>query len=361
MNSHRFIHLHIHSEFSLRKGLAKISLLVNKAAKLNMPALGLTDSSNLFGLIKFYKLARQSGIKPILGTNIKISHPFLEKKTCPLTVLALNNTGYQNILEIVSLSYQNGYNNEGPVIKREWLKQYSEGILLLSGGLTGDIGQGLIKNNYDIVYKCVDFYQKFFPNRFYLELVRTGRQKEKEYLQAALNLSVQKNIPIVATNEVCFLQSSDFEAHEIRVAIYHSFNLHDPKRPQHYSSQQYLRTEEEMCLLFSDLPQALENSVEIAKRCNVILSVGKTYFLPKFATENISIQNYLVYKSQKGLEKRLKQLFLNKIERNNKRSIYNIRLNMELKVINQMGFPDYFLIVMEFIQWAKNQGIPVGP
>ncbi|WWO96474.1 MAG: DNA polymerase III subunit alpha [Candidatus Dasytiphilus stammeri] len=361
MSSPRFIHLHIHSEYSLRNGLAKIRLLVNKAAELKMPALALTDTSNLFGLIKFYKLARQAGIKPILGSDIKITNPFLEQEVCNLTVLALNNTGYKNLLKIISRSYQNGYEKEGPLIKREWLEKYAEGILLLSGGVKGDIGKGLIRRNHSFVKECVKFYKKNFPDRFYLELVRTGREKEEEYLQSALRLSIQNNIPVVAANEVCFLDPSDFEAHEIRVAIYHSLTLHDPKRPRQYSAQQYLRTEEEMCCLFDLMPQALENSVEIAKRCNVTLSIGSTYFLPQFTTHNSSIENYLVVQCQQGLEKRLQELFSDPLERNNKRPIYNDRLKMELKVINQMKFAGYFLIVMEFIQWAKNKGIPVGP
>ena len=206
----------------------------------------------------------------------------------------------------------------------------------------------------------MDFYHEFFPDHFYLTLTRTGRPDEERYIQAALALAEQEQLPVVATNDVCFLQADDFEAHEIRVAIHDGFTLDDPKRPKNYTSQQYFRSEQEMCDLFADVPSALENTLLIAQRCNVTIRLGE-YFLPKFPTGDLSTEDYLVKRAKEGLEERLKVLFPDENERAARRPEYDERLQVELDVINQMGFPGYFLIVMEFIQWSKDNDIPVGP
>ena len=203
-------------------------------------------------------------------------------------------------------------------------------------------------------------YQQHFPDRFYLELIRTGRPDEESYLHMAVKLAGEQGVPVVATNEVVFREESDFEAHEIRVAIHDGYTLDDARRPKRYSRQQYLRSVDEMVALFADLPEALANTVEIAKRCNVTVRLGQ-YFLPNFPTGEMSTEDFLVMKSREGLEERLAFLFPDPAVRAQQRPAYDERLEVELKVINQMGFPGYFLIVMEFIQWSKDNGIPVGP
>ncbi|MTC41946.1 DNA polymerase III subunit alpha [Providencia sp. wls1921] len=360
MASPRFIHLRVHSDYSMIDGLAKTAPLVKKVAAMGMPAFAITDFTNLCGLVKFYGAAHGAGIKPIIGADFYMESEQLGDEVAHLTVLARNNEGYQNLTLLISEAYQKGYGAIGPTIHRDWLVKHKEGLLLLSGGRKGDVGQFLLRGNQVLVDESLAFYQTHFPDAYYLELIRTGRPDEESYLHAAVELATQRGLPVVATNDVCFIESSDFDAHEIRVAIHDGFTLADPKRPKNYSPQQYLRTEEEMCELFADIPEALENSVEIAKRCNVTIRLGE-YFLPKFPTGDMETEDFLVMRSKEGLEERLKFLFPDEKVRAERRPEYDERLEIELNVINQMGFPGYFLIVMEFIQWSKDNGVPVGP
>lgn len=360
MHTPRFIHLRVHSEYSMIDGLAKISTLVKKARTLGMPALAITDFTNLCGLVKFYSGAHSAGIKPIIGADFYIRSDKFCTNFSRLTALATNSIGYQNLTLLISRAYQRGYDSLGPMIDRDWLIEHREGLLLLSGAQNGDIGKFLLQGNQQQVQRLLDFYQQYFPDLYYLEVIRTGRKNEENYLRAALTLSYERNVPMVATNDVRFLERCDFDAHEIRVAIHDSFAIDDPKRPRHYSQDQYMRTEDEMCKLFSDIPEALINSVEIAKRCNVAIRLGE-YFLPKFPTGDMSTEDFLVLKSKEGLQERLSFLFPDPEVCLQYRKEYEDRLNIELAVINQMGFPGYFLIVMEFIQWSKDHNIPVGP
>lgn len=355
----RFVHLKVHSDFSMINGLAKVKPLVKNAVANNMVAMALTDFTNFCGLVKFYGEALSSGLKPIIGADILVRAIPETEELDELTLLAKNNTGYHNITMLLSKAYQQGY-VDLPVVEKEWLTEYNEGIIVLSGGRLGDVGKALLKENAKEAENLTAFYQQYFPEHFYLSLCRTGRTDEENYIKAAVPFASQHNIPLVAVNDVLFLKPDDFEAHEIRVAIHDSYTLDDPKRPKKYSAQQYFRTEEEMCRLFADIPSALANTVEIAKRCSVTVRLGE-YFLPNFPTGELSTEDYLVQKSREGLEERLAFLFPDEEERKNKRSVYDERLQVELDVINQMGFPGYFLIVMEFIQWSKENGIPVGP
>lgn len=356
----RFIHLRVHSDYSMIDGLAKVGPLVKKVAALGMPAFAITDHTNMCGLVKFYGAAHGAGIKPIIGADVLVKSEMLGDELSHLTILAANNTGYQNLTLLISHAYQRGYGADGPVIDRDWLIEYREGLILLSGARQGDVGKMLLRGNQQLAHECVDFYQQYFPDSYYLELIRTGRPDEESYLHFAVALAEERDLPVVATNDVRFLETGDFDAHEIRVAIHDGFTLDDPKRPKNYSAQQYMRSEEEMCELFADIPEALENSVEIAKRCNVTIRLGE-YFLPQFPTGEMSTEDFLVAKSKQGLEERLEFLFPDPEERAKRRPEYDERLEVELKVINQMGFPGYFLIVMEFIQWSKDNGVPVGP
>ncbi|MGP1960118.1 MAG: DNA polymerase III subunit alpha [Arsenophonus sp. NC-TX2-MAG3] len=355
-----FIHLHVHSDYSIIDGLAKINQLINQVVELGMPALAITDFTNLYGLIKFYCAAYSAGIKPIIGADFYLENELLSHEVAHLTILARNNKGYHNLMLLISAAYQKGYDTIGPTITRELLVTYKEGLLLLSGGYMGDIGKFLLRGNQQLVEQCLDFYQIHFSDNYYLELVRTGRPDEESYLHAAVQLAAQKGLPVVATNNVCFIDSDDFAAHEIRVAIHDGFTLADQKRPKNYTPEQYLRSQQEMIELFADIPEALKNSVEIAKRCNVMISLGE-YFLPKFPTGDMETKDFLIKCAKLGLEERLQFLYLDEKERAKRRVEYDERLDIELRVINQMGFPGYFLIVMEFIQWAKDNAIPVGP
>ena len=360
MSEPRFVHLRVHSDYSMIDGLAKTAPLVKKAAALGMPALAITDFTNLCGLVKFYGAGHGAGIKPIVGADFNVQCDLLGDELTHLTVLAANNTGYQNLTLLISKAYQRGYGTAGPIIDRDWLIELNEGLILLSGGRMGDVGRSLLRGNSALVDECVAFYEEHFPDRYFLELIRTGRPDEESYLHAAVELAEARGLPVVATNDVRFIDSSDFDAHEIRVAIHDGFTLDDPKRPRNYSPQQYMRSEEEMCELFADIPEALANTVEIAKRCNVTVRLGE-YFLPQFPTGDMSTEDYLVKRAKEGLEERLAFLFPDEEERVKRRPEYDERLDTELQVINQMGFPGYFLIVMEFIQWSKDNGVPVGP
>jgi DNA polymerase III, alpha subunit len=354
----RFVHLRTHTDFSMIDSIVKVKPLVKACAEKQMVALALTDFCNFCGVIKFYGETLSAGIKPIIGADVRViaadGESFFE-----LTLLAKNNQGYKNITLLLSKAYQRGY-TDLPYLDKEWLIEHREGVIILSGGTQGDVGKTLLRDNQQETEKALAFYQQYFAEHFYLSLSRTGRPDEERYIQSALTLAERHNLPLVATNDVMFLKADDFEAHEIRVAIHDGYTLDDPKRPKRYTEQQYFRSEEEMCALFADIPSALENTLLIAQRCSVTLRLGE-YFLPQFPTGELSTEDFLVKKSREGLEERLAFLFPDEKVRAERRPEYDERLQVELDVINQMGFPGYFLIVMEFIQWSKDNDIPVGP
>ncbi|WP_425619788.1 DNA polymerase III subunit alpha [Buchnera aphidicola] len=362
MNAPKFIHLHVHSDYSIISGLSKPEDLIIQASNLNMPAIAITDYNNLYGVIKFYKIAHQLGVKPIIGVTVQFISNLVNNEITKLIILASTQEGYKNLILLISYAYQKGYtNNSNVTIEKKWLSEINKGLILLSGGCQGEIGKILIYNKLQLIPECLSFYQKYFPDSYYLELLRTKRDHEETYLNLAIDLSLSTGIPVVATNDVCFLNKEDFNIHKIRVAINEGETLQCSKIQHYYSCEQFLKTSEEMCDLFSDIPEALINSVEIAKRCNVFIYSGK-YFLPKFTTNNISVENYLIKQSYSGMKKRLSSIYnIKNIQYHNIYSRYKKRLDMELNVINKMGFPSYFLIVMEFIQWAKKNNIPVGP
>ncbi|MGS0681160.1 DNA polymerase III subunit alpha [Shewanella sp. 125m-7] len=359
MSDPRFVHLRVHSDFSMSDGLSKVKPIIAKVVELGMPAVALTDQTNMCGLVKFYEACHGNGVKPIIGTDFWVKVPGFDE-FCSITALAMNNTGYSNLTLLISDAYLRGNINDKAVIDQEWLVKYSEGLILLSGAKDGDVGRALLKENQGQVDSLIEFYQTHFPDRYYLELLRTGRPDEERYLHMAVALAEQKGLPVVATNQVVFNKPEQFDAHEIRVAIYDGFTLADPRRPKKYSDQQYFKNSDEMCELFADIPEAIENTVQIAKRCNATVRLHE-YFLPNFPTGDLTIEDFLVDVSEKGLEERLAFLFPDPEVRAEKRPEYDERLDIELKVINQMGFPGYFLIVMEFIQWGKDNDIPIGP
>lgn len=355
-----FIHLHVHSEYSLADGIVRIKELIKRTKQQGSFAVALTDQHNLFAAVKFFKAAMAAGIKPIIGADIFFSNP--EKADAPyvMTLLCQNHEGYLNLTRLLSKGYLEGQNQQ-VLIQPEWLEQHHEGLIALSGGYKGDVGQALLADNLDMAKQQLTKWKNLFGDRYYLEVQRLGRAEDTQYHQRIIPLAQEFDIPLCATNDVRFIAADDFNAHEARVCIHDGYTLADSKRVVRYSRDQYLRSPDDMAELFADMPEAVANTVEIAKRCNLKLSLGKAY-LPSFPIpENLTIEQFLEHESLKGLDSRLDDLFPDPQERQAKYQSYRDRIDIELKVINNMGFPGYFLIVADFIQWAKHNQIPVGP
>lgn len=357
-----FVHLRVHSEYSLSDGIVRIKPLVKAAAAQGMPAVALTDRANFFALIKFHKACYGAGIKPIYGADFLLRDDDDPDHVSQIVLLARTSEGYANLRLLISRAYQEGQQQGKPYLHRSWLSEQCAGLIVLSGGREGDVGQYLLAGKPDQARACLERWQQHFPGNYYLELQRTGREYEEDYLHAVVELAATCSCPVVATNDVQFLESKEFEAHETRVCIADGRTLDDPRRPRRYSDQQYLRSPEEMAELFSDIPEALENTVEIAKRCNVEIELGK-YYLPEYPIPEGMTQDAFFRKlSHDGLDNRLNFLFdTSAADFPETQKLYRDRLDFELDIILQMGFPGYFLIVMDFIQWAKDHGIPVGP
>ncbi|MFB9145808.1 DNA polymerase III subunit alpha [Halomonas alkalicola] len=362
-----FVHLRVHTEYSLVDGLVRLKPLVKAAAEQGMPALAVTDEANLFGLVKFYKGAQGAGLKPIIGADLWLANPHDEEHPYRLTLLAMNDTGYRNLTELISRGWMEGQRLGRAELKREWVLAQSEGLIALSGGRDGEVGRYLLSDHGDEARALLEEWNAAFPGRFYLELTRTGRPLEEECLHLSVALAVESGTPVVATNDVRFLEKEDFWAHETRVAIGEGRALDDPRRERKYTEEQYLKSPEEMAELFSDIPEALENSVMIAARCSVDVRLGEI-FLPEFEIpEGMTQDEFFRKVSHDGLTERLDFLFpAERYPRDGAEYAeidqrYRKRLDFELDVIIQMGFPGYFLIVMDFIQWAKDNDVPVGP
>ncbi|WP_165679018.1 DNA polymerase III subunit alpha, partial [Metapseudomonas otitidis] len=358
-----FVHLRLHSEYSLVDGLVRVKPLIKAVAAAGMPAVAITDQSNMCSLVKFYKAAQGGGIKPICGADIWLASLDEDGPLSRMTLLAMDGKGYRNLTELISRGWSDGQSNGLVIIQRDWVKEAAEGLIALSGAKEGEIGMALLNGDTAAAERLLAEWQAVFPDRFYLELQRTGRVNDEEHVHAAVALADRCGAPLVATNDVRFIKADDFEAHETRVCIGEGRTLDDPRRPRNYSNQQYLKSPEEMAELFSDLPDAIENTVEIARRCNIDVRLGK-HFLPDFPTPNgMGIDDYLRHASYEGLEERLAVLWPKETtpDYEEKRQLYIDRLEFELGTIIQMGFPGYFLIVADFIQWAKNNGVPVGP
>jgi DNA polymerase-3 subunit alpha len=362
MPSPSFIHLRLHSEYSLVNGVVRIKPLIKAARAAGMPAIALTDQCNMFALVKFYKAALAEGVKPIMGADLWLYEDENHGHLSRLVLLCQNRAGYLNLSRLITRAYREGQHRGFATIQRGWLEGSTDGLIALSGGREGDVGQQLVAGHKEQAAKLLADWKRLFPERFYLELQRTGRENEELYLQQAVQLAGESEVPVVATNDVHFLKQDEFEAHEVRVCIHDGRTLADPRRPRHYSDQQYLRTPEEMVELFADIPEALENTVEIARRCNLQLTLGK-YVLPDFPIpEGMTEADYFRQRSSDGLKQRLPILFdAAAPDFEEKCKPYRERLKVELDVIIGMGFPGYFLIVSDFIQWAKENGIPVGP
>ena len=362
-----FVHLRVHTEYSLVDGLVRLKPLVKAAGEHGMPALAVTDEANLFGLVKFYKAAQGAGLKPVIGTDLWLANPHDEEHPYRLTLLAMNDTGYRNLTELISRGWMEGQRLGRAELKREWVLAQSEGLIALSGGRDGEVGRYLLSDHGAEARALLAEWNAAFPGRFYLELTRTGRPLEEECVHLSVDLAIETGTPVVATNDVRFLHKEDFWAHETRVAIGEGRALDDPRRERKYTEEQYLKSPEEMAELFADIPEALENSVMIAARCSVDVRLGEI-FLPEFEIpEGMTQDEFFRKVSHDGLTERLDFLFpAERYPRDGAEYAeidqrYRKRLDFELDVIIQMGFPGYFLIVMDFIQWAKDNDVPVGP
>jgi DNA polymerase-3 subunit alpha len=357
-----FVHLHVHTEYSLVNGTVRVKPLVKCVAEEGMPAVAVTDQCNMFSMVKFYRAAMAQGIKPIVGVDVWVADRVGGKPPTRLVLLCASNHGYLNLTRLVSRSYTEGQQRGIPVLERDWFEGHSEGLIALSGGRAGDVGQALLANKHALAAERLDEWLQIFPDSFYLELQRTGRAGEESYLHKAIHLAELKVVPVVASNDVHFLRAGDFDAHEARVCINEGRTLDDPRRSKEFTSQQYLRSGAEMQELFRDIPEALENTVEIARRCNLELELGKNY-LPDFPVpEGMDMADYFKMQAEQGLEKRFQQILdPDSADSETQRQLYHDRLDHEIRVILEMGFPGYFLIVADFIIWAKKNGIPVGP
>ena len=357
-----FVHLHIHSEYSLADGVVRINPLLSRCAQLQMPAVAITERDNLFSTVKFYKAALAVGVKPIIGAEVQVESGCEDFPPGRVLLLCQDTTGYRNLCQLITKAYAGIRTGGQPLIQRAWLETMNSGLIAISAGRNGAVGRILLSDQQAVIGSTLEWWRLNFPERFYLELIRTGREFEEEYINAAVDAAGHWDLPLVAGNEVCFIEADDFEAHEARVCIHQGRALNDPRRERLYSDQQYLRTPQEMEVLFSDLPSALTNTVEIARRCSVTLELGNSV-LPHFPIpENYTTASWLERESRRGLEQRLEQIFAqDQTQLEQQSPAYVARLELELNVINNMGFAGYFLIVADFIDWARNHGVPVGP
>jgi len=355
----QFVHLRLHTEYSLLDGIVRVPELMAAVAAAAMPAVALTDQSNLFAMVKFYKEAQGAGVKPLIGVDAWIRDG--ERSSSRIVFLCQNLIGYRHLTQLVTRSFLEGQQRGAPMLERAWLERDTlEGLIVLSGGAEGDVGQALARGKEDEAARCLARWQALCGDRFYLEVQRTGRAGEPAYSEAVLDLAQERGVAAVATNDVRFLTRSEFEAHEARVCIHDGALLADSSRARRYSEEQYLKTPDEMAELFADVPELLVNTVEVAKRCSLEIKLGAS-MLPAYPVPaGSTTEQFLRDESQRGLAERLNQA----------RALHGVapdavtyggRLALELGVICSMGFAGYFLIVADFIRWARENGVPVGP
>lgn len=352
MPNTEFVHLQCQTEYSIKNSLVRVDSLINKAKSLGYSSIALTDDSNVFAALKFYKKSIDAGIKPIIGTNITIKD---SDKSYQALLLCQNNEGYSNLSQLITLSYIEGQDIEGVSVTKEQVIKFHSGLIMISNAVSGDVAKLLVSNQKEDARNEALFWQTVFKDRYYLAVQRTNRKDDELHLHLCVELGIELGIAIVATNDVQFVNQNDFEAHEARICISQGGLLEDSRREKYFSNQQYLKSSEQMSELFSDVPELLSNSVEISKRCNVHFELYKKHYLPDFPIpKGTTINQFFKDQSLAGIDKRLKDKKINK-------KVYDDRLSFELSVIIQMDFVGYFLIVADFISWAKDNGIPVGP
>ena len=363
----RFVHLRLHSEFSITDGIVRIEDAAARAVEDGMPALAMTDLANVFGMVKFYNAARGCGIKPVVGCDLWIENEQERDKGQRLLLLVQSRQGYLRLCEILTRAWLENQHRGRAEIKRSWFTRGgaeatgTEGLIALSGAAAGDIGMALAQDNTAQADRLAQDWSKRFPGRFYIEVQRAGAPQTESYIRAAVSLAGRLGLPVVATHPVQFMRPEEFTAHEARVCIAEGYVLGDQRRPKVFTPESYFKSQAEMAELFADFPEALANSVEIARRCSLELELG-TSRLPQFPVpEGISLEDYLRAQSKTGLDSRLAALFAHAAARGEAAPKYAARLEFELETIIQMGFAGYFLIVADFINWAKCNGVPVGP
>src|SRR5688572_18121294 len=366
-----FVHLRLHSEYSIADGIVRLDEAVAAAAADGMPALALTDLANVFGMVKFYREARAKGVKPIIGCDVWITNETDRDKPGRLLLLCQSRTGYLSLCELLTRAYRTNQYRGRAEIDRSWFAiTGTDGLIALSGAHHGDVGQSLAIGNEQQARRLAEDWGELFPQRYYIELQRLGPGANtsgaatvpmETCVQRAVQLANALKLPVVATHPVQFIKPDDFRAHEARVCIAEGYTLSDRRRPRRFTPEQYFKSQAEMTALFRDLPAALANSVEIARRCNLTLQLGKSQ-LPDFPTPNgETLEDYLHDRAVAGLEARMVRLYPDEAARAAQMAHYRERLEFEISTIIQMGFPGYFLIVADFINWAKNNGVPVGP
>ncbi len=364
LRSVQFVHLRVHTEYSVSDSIVRIDSLVDAVKADGQPAVAMTDLSNLFGWIKFYKAARAKGIQPICGTDAWVSNFADRDRPSRALFLCASPAGYKRLCQLLSRAWlENEYRGRGE-LNPAWLDEGSnEGLICLSGGLQGELAQALVSGTEATANanRVAQRWSKRFPGAFYIELQRIGTQESEHYTRAAAILAAQLTLPVVATHPVQFLLAEEFRAHEARVCIAEGEILANPRRSKKFTAEQYLKSQDEMQALFADLPTALKNSVAIAKRCSLPMQLGKAQ-LPDFPTpEGVPLDDYMRILSHEGLQTRMLKLFVDPIDREAAQAQYKARLDYECDTIKHMGFAGYFLIVADFINWAKNNGVPVGP
>ncbi len=352
-----FVHLHLHTEYSLVDGLVKIPRLAARSSIMELPAIAVTEQGNTFSAIKFYRALQSHGIKPIIGAELNMIDP-ASKEGSSIVLLCQHIEGFRNLSRLISKSYKQGQHRGVPFIEKSWLSDYADGLIALSAAEQGELGKALLREDTDSISRITEEWMQLFPDRFYIELQRTGHKVQSQYIASAVNHAGNYQLPVVATNNVRFLERDDFEAHEARVCIHQGYTLSDSRRPRGYTEQQYLRSSDEMLKLFEDIPEAIDNTLKIAQRCNVEFTLGE-HFLPRYpVSENETQEQRMVEDARAGLQRILETLTeLTEADA----AEYHSRLEREIEVITSMGFAGYFLIVADFIRWAKQNGIPVGP
>ena len=357
-----FVHLRLHTEFSIVDGTNRIDETVKAAAADRQPALAITDLNNLFGAIKFYKEARSAGVKPIIGTEILLQGLSKDPGVLSRIVLLVQNKqGYLNLCELLARGWTGNVVKAQGACKLEWLRERGEGLIALAGAQAGPVGQALLQGDEGRATEAALALASIFPHRFYIEVQRAGRVDDEAHVAAAVQLAARLNLPVVATHPVQFTRQDDYEAHEARVCISEGEILGNQRRVRKFTREQYFKPQEAMEQLFADLPSAVANTLEIAKRCNLVLELGKPR-LPDYPTPNgMPIEEYFRFASHEGLKERMLHLYPNAAQRDKEMPRYVQRLEFEINTILKMGFPGYFLIVGDFINWAKKNGCPVGP
>jgi len=357
-----FVHLRMHSEFTVTDGIVRLDEAVARAVADGMPALAITDLANLFGMVKFYKAARAAGVKPVIGCDAWISNEAERDKPSRLLLLCCNRDGFHQLCELLTRAWLENQARGRAEIRKDWLQgKGADGLLALSGAQGGDVGCALAQDNTAQAERLAGEWARLFPRRYYIELQRAGAAATESYIQGALALAGRLELPVVATHPVQFLKPEEFLAHEARVCIAEGYVLADQRRPRLFTRESYFKTQAEMAELFADIPEALANSVAIARRCSLELELGKSK-LPPFPTPpGVGLNDYLFEQAAQGLAWRLGKLFPDENERGRREPEYRARLEFEIKTITQMGFAGYFLIVADFINWAKSNAVPVGP